>query len=564
MYHIGFTGTLFCTIRASFIRTLAIIMATLALVSGDCFAQPATRRVPPAPLGSPNVPLGPVANPYGTPPVAVGPAPFVTPVIPSAGPPVFYPAPAIYPLVPNATRRPTPFEPGLAVGPQDRSLVPIPIPAPSSLQPAVEMPGPIGNLRLTVKENFLNRLVARNETKPGEVRDFILGAQVFGHQTTATKVRLDLLPAATNGRAALVLNGTTQSETTGVTPQAKVDVASQQEFVAFKEIYFDGDKFTTRHAVVHVRAKNQTLGAVTPLTGTLFGGIANRIAFREAERRRPAAEAVARDRVAERVYPEFDKAIDQQLATANDELEQSVRRLLRTADLLPSAQQVTTTDTQLNYSMQVAEEASTPSTEGLEDRLGSENGLKLMVHESLLNSLIAKFGLKGMRTTDREIEKSMTPFIYKPADDELEAAEPPAMSIPGMENLIIDIEFDEYDPLTIRLEEDRAVVTLRAKFKPAGKDVLPALAVTIPYTSKVIGEKIVVSPGKVAVEPLVKDGDTPLPPVALKLISTAIESSLTKFAVDRVLPASLWQMPGPVPRVISIHTHDGWGGVSID
>ena len=564
MHQIGLIGTLFCTIRADLIRTSAMVVTTLALVSGDCFAQPPTRRLPPAPLGSPNVPLGPVANPYGTPPVAVGPAPFVTPVIPSAGPPVFYPAPAVYPMIPGAPRRPSPFEPGLAVAPQDRPLVPIPIPAAANPQPAVELPAPMGNLRLTVTENFLNRLVARDETRPGEVRDFILGAQVSGHQTTATKVRLDLLPAAANGRAALVLNGTTQSETTGVTPQAKVDVASQQEFVAIKEIYFDGDKFTTRHAVVHVRAKNQTLGAVTPLTGTLFGGIANRIAFREAERRRPQAEAVARDRVAERVYPEFDKAIDQQLATANDELEQTVRKLLRTADLLPSAQQVTTTDTQLNYSMQLAEDASTASTEGLESQLGPENGLRLMVHESLLNSLIAKSGMKGMRTTDRELEKSMTPFVYKPADDELEAAEPPAISLPGMENLVIDIEFDENDPLTIRLEENRALVTLRAKFKPGGKDVIPALAVTIPYTSKVVGEKIVVSPGKVEVEPLVKEGDTPLPQVALKLISTAIESGLTKYAVDRTLPASLWKMPGPAPRVVSVHTQDGWGGVSID
>ena len=374
---------------------------------------------------------------------------------------------------------------------------------------------------------------------------------------------MDLLPGASNARGALVLNGTTQSATTGVTPQAMVDVASQQQFVAVKEIFFDGMKFSTRHAVVHVRAKNQTLGAVTPLTGTLFGGIANRIAYREAERRKPEAEAVARDRVAERVFPEFDNAIDQQLASANDQLESRVRRLLRTANLMPTLQQVSSTDTALHYSAQLATESPTTSSPTFEGRLNVDRGLSLMVHESLLNALVARSGLKGMKTTDREIKALIAPFEYKTDKDELEAAQPP-VGLPGMDNVVTDIEFDESDPLTIRLEQGRALVTMRAKFKPAGQDVLPALAVTIPYTNELVGDKFVVTPGKVQVAALDRDDESAIPPLAMNLLSKAIEASLSKLATDRALPASLWPIGGTVPRIAEVQTQDGWGRISVE
>ena len=541
----------------------AMLTAFSVLVAKPCIAQPARFLNPPVPLGSPYLVNGPVANSYGTPPMVIGPAPAGYPLYPQFVPVAPYPPPVVYPVAPYTVRRPTSFQNSIATAQPQIPAVSQRIYGPAPAAPTVEQPAPIGNLRLTVSESFLNRLVARDETKPGEVRDFILGAQVSGRQTTATQVRLDLLPGAAKAHGTLVLNGTTQSATTGVTPQAMVDVASQQQFVAVKEIFFDGMQFSTRHAVVHVRAKNQTLGAMTPLTGTLFGGIANRIAYREAERRKPEAEAVARDRVAERVFPEFDNAIDQQLASANDQLETKVRRLLRTANLMPTLQQVSTTDTTLNYSLQVATDAPITSSPAFESRRNVDRGLSLMVHESLLNALVARSGLKGMKTTDREIKALIAPFEYKTGKDELENAQPP-IGLPGMDNVVTDIEFDESDPLTIRLEQGRALVTMRAKFKPAGQDVLPALAVTIPYTNELIGDKFVVTPGKVQVAALDSDDESAIPPLAMNLLSNAINANLSKLATDRALPTLLWPFSGPAPRIVEVQTEVGWGAVSVE
>lgn len=556
--------------RGAIFQAAAMLAGVTGFFLTDvCEAQPpaAPSRKPvklfiaPAPMGSPFVPVGPVGNPPGAAPMAIGPAPAPGQFFYGPPPPV-YPA-VIYPPPPYMVRRASPFDaatPGIAIPQSTQSPSFVERQAVNSVVSTV---APMGNLRLTVSESFLNRFVARDEQKPGPVRDFILGADVIGRQTTDTKVRLDLLPSNEVIKAAIVLNGVTQSLTTGVTPQAMVDTAGQQQFRAVKEIYFDGTRFSTRHAVVLARAHNQTMGAKTPLTGTVLGGIADRIAFRAAEKRQAEGEAIARDKVAGRVFPEFDNGIDGQLAKANDQLEEKVRPLLRRIDLMPLQQQVTSTDTNLNYSVQIGSDSPASSASPLEAQIANEDSIGLLIHESLLNTLVAKAGLKGLKTTDQQIKEMMSPYELKFSGDDSDLS-PPKIELPGMKTLVTTIEFDESDPLTIRLEKDRAVVTIRATFKPGGQDVLPPLALTIEYKTALEGEKIVVSPGKVQVA-LVNDADkTATSGIALRLISQAVEASLSKLAVDRSLPASLWTFGGAVPRVSGIQTQDGWAVVTVN
>lgn len=562
--------------------TLWSVWAFVVLSAGFdpefCLAQPARRIISPAPLGSPYVAVGPVANPFGSPPMAIGPAPApfgAPPPVPyyygpPVGTPFGYPPPApAYPPVPYMVRRPTPFDAanpamgGVRVAPSGPPMSPEqPVLIDSArVAPVMSFPAPIGNLRLSISENFLNRVVARDEQKPGDVQDFILGAQVTGRQITDTKVRLDLLPNAEKAQGAIVLNGITQSQTKGVTPQAMVDTASQQQFRAVKEIYFDGLKFSTRHAVVFARARNQTMGAQTPFSGTLFGGIADRIAFKAAEKRQAESEAIARDKVAERVFPEFDNGIDKRLATANDQLEEKVRPILRRTNFMPSQQQLMSTDTYLSYSIQLGDESPGTSAEPVENQFAKDDGAHLLIHETLLNHLIARSGLKGLKTTDREIRAFLIPYAFNPPTGDSDES---PLAVPGMENVVTNIEFDETDPLTIKLEKNRAVVTMRALFKPAGKEVLPALAITIEYKTEVVGDKIVVTPGDVDVALQDEDQRNATTGITLKLISNALESSLLKLAVDRGLPATYWPFGGPVPGVTGIRSQDGWAAVSIN
>ena len=527
----------------------------------------ARRSIAPVPLESGLAP--PMAQPLGTvPPMAIGPAPaFYPPPVVFGPPPGYFGAPVLAPS-PFLPRPASPF------GPQ-------PLPLSTNYLPTAPQPDPSGppfegsvrpvvgpsNIRLSVSEKFLNRLIAREEVRPGEVQDHILGAQVTGRQTTTSRLKLDLLPSADQGRAALVLTGDVQSLTTGVTPQAMIDTAGQQQFVAVKDVFFDGRLFSTKHATVYVRARNQTLGAMTPLTGTLFGGLADRIAYRAAERRKPESEAIARDRVVDKVYPEFDGEIDKKLSTANQQLEQTARKQLEAVKLVPSTQSVTTTDHCLTYAAMIGSATATASISPLDGQLPGDGGLNLSIHDSLLNELIGRADLRGFQTTDKDLTKQTEDVlatlegVKSTLPDALNGAAP--LALPGL-SIVTDIVFDEADPLTVRLDRDRLTATIKAKFKPAGQDLLPPMKVVIEYRAVLDGNSLRLIPGKPRVTAQDQTDLTAEPTLAEMAVQKSFESTLPTLEFDRALPSQCWPHAGPAPRVTSIKSQDGWVSIAID
>ena len=559
------------------LAALSIGLGTAATFSPTAFAQDPVRRPPVAQrtLIAP-VPLeagfrSPISQPFGTvPPMAIGPAPaFASPPV-VIGPPPGYFGPPV--------SAPSPFlpPPGSPFGPQPLPLAtnylppnPVPDQRHAQLQGAVRQAVGPCNLRVSVSEAFLNRLVAREEVQPGEVQDNILGAQVTGRQTTTSRLKLDLVPSADQGRAAIVLTGDVQTLTTGVTPQAMIDTAGQQQFVAVKEVFFDGRLFSTKHATVYVRARNQTLGAMTPLTGSLFGGLANRIAYQAAERRKPESEAIARDRVAEKVYPAFDGEIDKQLTTANQLLEQAIRKQLEAAKLAPTSQSVSSTDTSLTYAAMIGSAAAMASVSPLDGQLVDGGGLNLSLHESLLNDLIGRADLRGFKTTDKDLKKltldllAMLDGVRVTLPDDLAGAAPLALPLPGL-SLVTDIVFDETDPLTVRLDRDRLTATIKAKFKPAGQDLLPPMKVVIEYRVIVEGSTVRLVASKPRAMAQDRSDLTAEPSLAEMAVQKSIESALPALEADRALPAKSWPLNSPAPRVSSIKSQDGWVSIAID
>ncbi len=513
----------------------------------------------------------PLAQPLGTvPPMAIGPAP------------AFYPAPVVFGPPPGYFGPPV-FAPSPFLPPPASPFGPPPFPQAANYLPAAPRPdaphapfesivrkvtGP-SNVRVSVSEAFLNRLIAREEVQPGEVHDNILGARVTGRQTTTSRLKLDLLPSAERGQAAFVLTGDVQTLTTGVTPQAMIDTAGQQQFVAVKDIFFDGRLFSTRHATVYIRARNQTLGATTPLSGSLFGGLANRIAYNVAERRKPESEAIARDRVAEKVYPSFDGEIDKQLATANQQLEQTVRKQLEAVKLVPSTQSVSTTNNCLTYAALIGSETASAALSPLDGQLVGDGGLNLSIHDSLLNELIGRADLRGFKTTDKDLKQqtadllAMLVGVKVTMPDDLSGAAPLALPLPGL-SLVTNIEFDEAEPLTVRLDRDRLTATIKAKFKPAGQNLLPPMKVVVEYQAVVEGNTIRLIAGKPRVMAQDRSDPAAEPSLTELAVQKSFESALPTLELDRTLPSQYWTLGGAAPRVTSIKAQDGWVSIAID
>src|SRR5262249_55462969 len=87
--------------------------------------------------------------------------------------------------------------------------------------PAAAASAPL-NFRMVVSEEFLNRLIARDETRTQDFRDQFLDTQVAGRQMTTTHLGIDLQPCKSGGRWLMVLSGDTSSSTAGYPPQAVI------------------------------------------------------------------------------------------------------------------------------------------------------------------------------------------------------------------------------------------------------------------------------------------------------------------------------------------------------
>lgn len=436
-----------------------------------------------------------------------------------------------------------------------------------------QLPRP-ANLRVSVSEEFLNRLVARDDVQPGPVRDTVLGADVTGRQTTTSRLILDLRPSLDRAHAAFVLTGDVQMQVTGTTPQAMVDTAGQHHFVAVKDVFFDGRLLATKHATVFVRARNQTVGAMTPLSGSLFGGLAERIAYQSAERMRPESEAIARDRLADKVYPTFDGEIDEQLSTANKLLEQQLRKRLELAQLAPSSQFVSTTDNHLEYGAviggkSVTDAARVPQVTTTEDPLNADGALKLMLHESLLNELIARTELRGYQTTDTKLKQQVAellgglPGVKVSMPEEKPVTAPFGLPLPGVD-IVAHIEFDEVDPLALHLDQDRLTATIKAAFKPGGQNLFPPMTVTIEYQAVVKGSEVRLIAGKPRARIQGQADSSREPTVAELTIQNSFAAALPTLEIDQTQAAAYWPHRSPAPRVRSFKSRDGWMSVAID
>src|SRR6185295_3765339 len=124
----------------------------------------------------------------------------------------------------------------------------------------------------------LNKLASDRRQENGQVRDQMLGANVYGNQTTMTTVTIDLVPSSSVAAFDIVANGQVSSNTVGVTDQAQIYTQGNHSFVAAKRILLNGERVSTQPArMVGISTNNTTTGANTNVGG-LFAGFANNVA----------------------------------------------------------------------------------------------------------------------------------------------------------------------------------------------------------------------------------------------------------------------------------------------
>lgn len=415
------------------------------------------------------------------------------------------------------------------------------------------------NFRLYVSERFLNRIAAEKRTESSKVRDYVLGANVYGNQVTTVRSGVDLKPSRHGARFDITLAGHVSSNTVGVTDQANVYTDGQHDFWAAQEVRFDGEQFHPHgRARISVNANNRTTGATTKYSNILLlGRIADRIAVSEANKRRGQSEAIARQKVADKVLPEFENEIKKTLAKANKDARTKWLKNLEEAGLKPDARSVRTTDSFLLLSSRVMRDGELG---GARTNPGESPGwgVTLRIHESAMNNAFNRLKLKGRTLTQdellEEIEKSLTNVLgrdYK-KNKPKETGKPKPKS---SDKFVLD----PGDPIRFRIADGQLNLILRTGLKRAGQEDIPTQVITIPLQFDVKGKNILLTRGNVGVAPAKKPESAAKQIARAGIMRNKIQESITNEKLDNTLTIERSGGKKPVNvHIAKIETNNGW------
>lgn len=387
------------------------------------------------------------------------------------------------------------------------------------------------NLRVVASEKLLSKLVFESTTKQGPVKDFILGANVSGNQTTTVTSGVDLKPSNDGIRLNLVIDGVARSNTVGVTDQANVYTFGHHVFKAWKPVVFDGNKFMTGEADISVRANNQTQGVSTKYSNVpLFGGFADSIARGEVEDRRGQAEAIAAQRVSSKVLPEFNSEVDAKIVDLNKNYEEKVNAKLRQKDLYPSAASYRSTEDDLRVSTRLMADHELAGGDGPFVSVPS-NGFVVALHESLLNNSLDRLKIAGRTMSEdelgKEIENSFSDLMGRKVNlakkDEAAEAKEPATFV-----------FPEKDALRFRVNNGQLTLAIRAGLKQKDEDI-PTQEITVPLMFHIEGTNFVVESGEIGVSPVEAPASAGLQIARAGVVRNKVKNALPTRKFDRFI-----------------------------
>lgn len=357
------------------------------------------------------------------------------------------------------------------------------------------------NFQALVSEGFLNRVMSTSRVDSGGVRDYILGADVYGSQTTASKSSVSLVPDSAAAHLQIQLSGEVSNNTEAYASKAVIYSTGSHSFNGSKDVIFDGTTFSTQPAAINVAASNQPVGASTQADGIpLLGGIARRMALRAADRNRPEAEAIAAERVDSRVEPEFNDNVDRAFADLNVDLRDKVTRPLQSEHIYPDYISASSTDLDLTLSTRLMPTGKLGGGPPPLQAVGPED-MVVSFHESLINNTLDELPIAGKSMTEPEFEKLVKDKINKliprlnlteRATAKSEADEPKR------------IIFADNDPLRVKFENGTLLLMVRAGFERDAEHGgnIPPQVVTIPWRISVVGQEIVLTRADISVEPV--------------------------------------------------------------
>lgn len=406
------------------------------------------------------------------------------------------------------------------------------------------------NLRFTVSEELMNRILPKPQPVQENVRDHLLGARVIGTSNTVNRIRVNLIPDDRRLTLGLEADGTVHSRTHATKQGFTFHNLGQARFRANKFLSLDRRGFSYTHATAEATSEQQTTDVESDYDGLpIFGAIARSIAMQEKEEQDSAAKRIVEEKVAQTAEERMDSEIHSKLVAARDKLQNDVIGPLDSLGLDPRPIEMRTTEERMVVRYRLAGRDQLSATTARPQAMANSL-MSFQLHETAINNFLTGLELEGRTFELQDLGPHLTKRLGRPIALGQEVEED------------VSIVFPESDWLKFRFDDNKVNVTLRfAQLKIGRRKPFKNIEVTATYFPEIRGRQLVLARPR---ESTLELSGTRLS-IGDQVILRSVLNSM--FAPDQkieVIPTKIADDPRLVgTEITQLIIQNGWVGVSV-
>ena len=406
------------------------------------------------------------------------------------------------------------------------------------------------NIRLTVSDRMLNRLIPSSPSVHQPVHERVLGANVNGHSQIQNSLSVQLVPDPTRLHLELKTNGRVDSDTVASKSGFEVRNSGLARFQGFKRFAIDRlGNFDGQSSVAHASAKQRLVGIRSKLDPfPVLNWVARRIAQKKVAEQAPRTKMLLEEKVEDSARQQLEQGVQDKVAMMQAYLKTNLLSPLVAMDLDPEALETATTPHRLvmRYRLAGLDQLAANSPRPVD---AESDYLGVQLHQSLLNNMIERIDISaGSFTPDTLVTHLADVIGFNP-----EAAS-------SEDKHDAKFVFANYDPIRVDLQEGKVRIELNLKSLQVGKKGKTWRNITIAstYTPHVMGAQIHLaqhSPIEVKGRRFRLSDQ-----IAVRAIFTVV---LPKQYTFQTIPAQLIEnLNGYSLAIDQLKIADGWAGVT--
>ncbi len=305
------------------------------------------------------------------------------------------------------------------------------------------------NVRISVTEDFVNRMIPAVQAVRSPVREKILGADVSGQSHSQMKMKVDLMNDPDEIRLRMQADGNLAANTQSKAGTVTLYNMNRSSFIIEKLFVVGRQGIQTAPAKASASGRSSLLGLQTRYDPfPIIGSIVRRVATQKAFETRGLQRSIFLNRVAQKAQSQVDTKVQHQLAETEKQVAARVLTPLDQMHLSPTTISMSSTDHRANYRGRLAGDHQLAAFTARPREL-PHNVVSIQVHNSAINNFLRQLELDGQRGELRDIiQNVMHQFDLN------------AVAIPEEIPDDVYIALAESDAVRVECDDDRVSIIL--------------------------------------------------------------------------------------------------------